>query len=174
MTMALLALPGSTYLYQGEELGLHEALEIPAELMQDPQFFRNPELGLSRDGCRVPLPWTSTGDSFGFGTGGAHLPQPDWYADFSVESEDGKLDSTLELYRRAINLRKALETAPEIKWVKHWLNKNVMHFARPNGWHCVTNFGDKPVALPKGRVMLTSLPLVQGKLPANATAWVQR
>jgi len=173
MTLALLALPGSTYLYQGEELGLHEALDIPDELMQDPQFFRNPELGLSRDGCRVPLPWKSTGDSFGFGEGGSHLPQPEWYADFSVEAEDGKAGSTLELYRTAINLRKALETAPEIKWVRHFLNSDVMHFVRPNGWHCITNFGAKAVKLPKGRVMLSSLPLVGGKLPANATAWVQ-
>jgi alpha-glucosidase len=173
MTALLLALPGSTYLYQGEELGLQEVLDIPAELMQDPQFFRNPELGLSRDGCRVPLPWTREGSSFGFGTNGSHLPQPDWYSGYSVEAEDTDASSTLNLYRKAIKLRKALITKQELKWVKHLFNKNVLHFVRPNGWHCVTNFGTKPVVLPKGEVLLSTLPLVESKLPANATAWVK-
>jgi len=173
MTALLLALPGSTYLYQGEELGLQEVLDIPAELMQDPQFFRNPELGLSRDGCRVPLPWTREGSSFGFGTNGSHLPQPDWYSGYSVEAEDTDASSTLNLYRKAIKLRKDLVTKQELKWVKHFFNKNVLHFVRPNGWHCVTNFGTKPVALPRGEVLLSTLPLVEGKVPANATAWVK-
>jgi len=173
MTALLLALPGSTYLYQGEELGLQEVLDIPAELMQDPQFFRNPELGLSRDGCRVPLPWTREGSSFGFGTNGSHLPQPEWYSGYSVEAEDTDASSTLNLYRKAIKLRKALVTKQELKWVKHFFNKNVLHFVRPNGWHCVTNFGTKPVALPRGEVLLSTLPLVEGKVPANATAWVK-
>ena len=174
MTALLLALPGSTYLYQGEELGLQEVLDIPAELMQDPQFFRNPELGLSRDGCRVPLPWSREGSSFGFGSNGSHLPQPEWYSAVSVEAEDKDPSSTLNFYRKAVNLRKSLVTAQEIKWVKHLFNKNVLHFVRPNGWHCVTNFGTKPVALPKGQVLLSSLPLADGKLPADATAWIKR
>ena len=149
-------------------------LDIPAELMQDPQFFRNPELGLSRDGCRVPLPWTREGSSFGFGANGSHLPQPEWYGAVSVEAEDTDPSSTLNFYRKAVNLRKSLVTAQEIKWVNHFFNKNVLHFVRPNGWHNVTNFGTKPVALPKGQVLLSSLPLVDGKLPSDATAWIKR
>jgi alpha-glucosidase len=174
MTALLLALPGSTYLYQGEELGLQEVLDIPAELMQDPQFFRNPELGLSRDGCRVPLPWTREGSSFGFGANGSHLPQPEWYGAVSVEAEETNPASTLNFYRKAVNLRKSLVTSQEIKWVRHLFNKNVLHFVRPNGWHSVTNFGTKPVVLPKGQVLLSSLPLENGKLPADATAWIKR
>jgi alpha-glucosidase len=173
MTALLLALPGSTYLYQGEELGLQEAMEIPDELMQDPQFFRNPELGLSRDGCRVPLPWVANHKWFGFGEGGAHLPQPEWYKNYAVDVEDADPNSTLNLYRKAIGLRKGLETAEELTWIKHWLSKTTLHFKRPNGWHSITNFGAKAIKLPKGRVLLSTLPLVGGKLPANATAWVQ-
>ena len=173
MIMLLLALPGSTYIYQGEELGLQEALEIPAEQMQDPQFFRNPDLGISRDGCRVPLPWTATGPSFGFGNGGAHLPQPAWYGSVSVETQDGVKGSTLELYRELINLRKSLQTAEDLTWVKHWLSPKLMHFKRPNGWQSITNFGSKPAKLPAGKVLATSKPLIDGKLPANATAWLK-
>jgi alpha-glucosidase len=173
MTMALLALPGSTYLYQGEELGLQEVMDIPDELMQDPQFFRNPEVGLSRDGCRVPLPWVANHEWFGFGEGGSHLPQPEWFKNYAADIQEQSSTSTLAFYRKAINLRKTLETAEEIKWINHFFNRNLLHFVRPNGWHSITNFGAKPVKLPKGRVLLSSLPLVDGKLPANATAWVQ-
>ena len=173
MTMLLLALPGSTYLYQGEELGLQEALEIPAEFMQDPQFARNPELGFSRDGCRVPLPWSKTGSSFGFGNNGSHLPQPEWFGKVSVEAQDGISGSTLELYRELIALRTTLQTTEECSWVKHFLNPSLMHFTRTNGWQSVTNFGSRPAKLPKGKLLSSSMQLVNGKLPANATAWLQ-
>mgnify|MGYP000373143508 FL=1 len=170
-TMLILALPGSTYLYQGEELGLQEPLNIPSDQMQDPQWFRS-EGSISRDGCRVPMPWTPDGPSFGFGPGGAHLPQPEWFKDWNVQSESGVEGSTLEMYRAALKLRHELQTAEELKWVWHF-NKNVLHFKRPNGWQSITNFGSKPVKLPKGKLLLSSAPLVDGKLAANATAWIQ-
>ncbi len=171
-SMLILALPGSTYLYQGEELGLHEPLNIPSEQMQDPQWFRS-EGSISRDGCRVPMPWTSTGSSFGFGPGGAHLPQPAWFKDVNVEKQSGVAGSTLELYRKALKLRKGLVTDEKLTWVRHFFNKNALHFVRPNGWVCVTNFGSKPIKLPKGKLLLNTAELVDGKLPANATAWLQ-
>jgi len=170
-TMLILALPGSTYLYQGEELGLQEPLNIPSDQMQDPQWFRS-EGSISRDGCRVPMPWTPDGPSFGFGPGGAHLPQPEWFKDWNVQSESGVEGSTLEMYRAALKLRRELQSEEKLKWVWHF-NKNVLHFKRPNGWQSITNFGSKPARLPKGKVLLSSAPVVDGKLPANATAWIQ-
>ena len=170
-TMLILALPGSTYLYQGEELGLQEPLNIPSDQMQDPQWFRS-EGSISRDGCRVPMPWTPDGPSFGFGPGGAHLPQPEWFKDWNVQSESGVEGSTLEMYRAALKLRHELQSEEQLKWVWHF-NKNVLHFKRPNGWQSITNFGSKPAKLPKGKVKLSSAPIVDGKLPANATAWIQ-
>ena len=53
-TLAMLALPGSSYLYQGEELGL-EQVDVPAERRQDPEYLHG--RGEGRDGCRVPIPW---------------------------------------------------------------------------------------------------------------------
>ncbi|MEO0026719.1 MAG: hypothetical protein RL716_50 [Actinomycetota bacterium] len=171
-TMLILALPGSTYLYQGEELGMHEPLNIPSDQMQDPQWFRS-EGSISRDGCRVPMPWTSTGSSFGFGPGGSHLPQPEWFKDVNVEKQDGVKGSTLEMYRDALRIRKDLVCEEKLTWVKHWLNSNVLHFKRPNGWQSITNFGTKPITLPKGQVLISSQPLVDGKIAPNTTVWLQ-
>ena len=66
-TMLMLALPGSSYLYQGEELGLHEVADLPAQALQDPIWQRTLNTKKGRDGCRVPLPWTDEGHSYGFG-----------------------------------------------------------------------------------------------------------
>ena len=167
-TLLILALPGSTYIYQGEELGLHEVLDIPGESMQDPQWFRGEGKLKSRDGCRVPLPWTSAGSSYGFGTGGAHLPQPSWFAQVNVESQEAG-DSTLNLYREAIALRKARFSSYSLKWLN--LGPNATAFER-DGIFCVTNFGKEGLELPSGKVLLSSGAISGGKLPGNATAWV--
>lgn len=170
-TMLLLALPGSTYLYQGEELGLFEVADLPGQVLQDPMWLRGGFTRKGRDGCRVPLPWEKSGASFGFGSDGSHLPQPAWFGELSVAAEDGVAGSTLELYREAIAIRKELQTAETLEWV-HTLHPKVLHFKRPNGWHCITNFGKKPIALPRGTVRLTSQPLVDGHLAGNSTAWI--
>ena len=171
-TMLLLALPGSTYMYQGEELGLFEVAELPGEVLQDPIWLRDAGKRKGRDGCRVPLPWETSGTSFGFGTGEAHLPMPSWFADYSVQAETKDKDSTLNLYRNALALRKTLLTDETLEWVAS--KGNVVHFSRPNGWQNVTNFGDRPVTLPACTVLLSSAPLVDGKLPGNATVWLQK
>ncbi|MFC4627627.1 alpha-amylase family glycosyl hydrolase [Promicromonospora alba] len=170
-TLLMLGLPGSAYLYQGEELGLPEVADIPAAERQDPAFFRNPGVDVGRDGCRVPLPWTREGKSFGFGEGGAHLPQPATFGELSVEAQDGAPGSTLELYRAALALRHELQTDETLEWVPG--RADVLHFTRPNGWHVVTNFGPDAVPLPDGEVLLASEPLPGGLLPGSTTAWVR-
>jgi alpha-glucosidase len=169
-SLLMLALPGSAYLYQGEELGLPEVADIPDADRQDPSFFRNFGVEKGRDGCRVPLPWTVEGPSFGFGDGGAHLPQPQWFGAYSVQAQDGDASSTLELYRRALRLRRRLQTAEELEWVSS--GPDVLHFVRPGGWQSVTNFGTGPVDLPEGTVVASSSPLMDGKLAADSTAWL--
>ncbi|MCQ9165276.1 glycoside hydrolase family 13 protein [Arthrobacter sp. STN4] len=175
-TLLELALPGSAYLYQGEELGLQEVADIPAGQRQDPSFFRNPGVDMGRDGCRVPLPWTRAGASFGFGTGDAHLPQPAWFAESSVEAEDGVADSTLSMYRAALALRSRLQAAESLEWLETG-REDVLAFRRPNGWTSITNFGTDPFTLPAGEVLLASAGLLPGSLPGSlpgaATAWLQ-
>ena len=171
-SLLMLALPGSAYLYQGEELGLQEVTEIPDSERQDPSFFRNKGVEIGRDGCRVPLPWAADGTSYGFGNGNAHLPQPEWFSRYAVEVQDGVEGSTLELYRKALKLRRELQTAEELEWVETG-NPEVLHFSRHGGWQSVTNFGTEPVELPAGEVLLSSAPLEAGKLPGATTVWMR-
>jgi alpha-glucosidase len=171
-TLLMLALPGSAYLYQGEELGLHEVAELTADVLQDPVFTRSGGTEKGRDGCRVPLPWTMDGSSFGFGDDGAHLPQPAWFGSHSVQAQELDPDSTLRLYQRALGLRRELRTGEELTWAAEE-DPSVLHVSRPNGWHSVTNFGPEPVALPAGTVVIASGPLNGDRLPEDTTAWIR-
>ncbi|WP_150307558.1 glycoside hydrolase family 13 protein [Planctomonas psychrotolerans] len=170
-TLFLLGLPGSAYLYQGEELGLHEVADIADEHRQDPTFFRSPGIDKGRDGCRVPIPWSSTGTSFGFGEGGAHLPQPAWFASSAVDVEERLPHSTLTLYRRALNLRSELQTDEQLEWMDTGRNE-VLRFARPNGWQVVTNFGTEPFELDRADVVLASDDAPLGIVPGETTVWL--
>jgi alpha-glucosidase len=169
-TLFMLALPGSAYLYQGEELGLHEVADIPSAYRQDPAYFRSSGREVGRDGCRVPPPWTRAGKSFGFGPNGAHLPQPPWFADVAVDVQEGDPHSTLTLYRDALRWRRQLRGSESLEWQVS--AESVLHFVRAGGWHTVTNFGAAPVALPRGSLAIASGPLDLGMLPGNTTAWV--
>ncbi|WP_156758923.1 alpha-amylase family glycosyl hydrolase, partial [Microbacterium karelineae] len=172
-TLFELALPGSAYLYQGEELGLPEVAEIPDAARQDPTFFRSPGADVGRDGCRVPLPWATSGESFGFGPGGAHLPQPEWFGQLSAEAQDEDPSSTLALYREALALRHELQGAEELKWLDELSGGDVLAFRRPGGWVNVTNFGTEPVDLPDGELLLASTDIADGRLPGATTAWIR-
>ena len=185
-SMLIMALPGCTYIYQGEELGLHEVLGIPEDQIQDPQYLRNLKVDVGRDGCRVPLPWTPSGSSFGFGDGGSHLPQPQWFAKNSVEVESKDPQSPLSIFRRALELRKGLVTSEEMQWHETG-DANVLHFSRPNGWHCITNFGRGHFDLTgRGEILHSSAPLAQAgiylihgvetsgnDLPPATTVWLR-
>jgi alpha-glucosidase len=169
----VLALPGSAYLYQGEELGLHEVVELADGDRQDPLYFRSPGLDMGRDGCRVPLPWSSSGDSFGFGDDGAHLPQPDWFGELAVERQLEDPSSMLSLYRRALLLRRRLQSTEELEW-QDTGRDDVLWFRRPGGWEAVTNFGSEPFPLDTGEVVLISSRGDDGVLAGQATAWLRR
>ena len=169
-TLFVLGLPGSAYLYQGEELGLHEVVEIDDASRQDPTFFRSPGLDAGRDGCRVPLPWTRSGSSFGFGDDGAHLPQPVWFGANSVQAQDGDPDATLTLYRRALALRSELQTGEQLTWIDTG-RPDVLGFERPNGWSIITNFGAEPYELDRTDAVISSIDAASGVVPAESTVW---
>jgi alpha-glucosidase len=174
--LLLLALPGSVYVYQGEELGLPEVADLPREVLQDPVAFRSGGREKGRDGCRVPLPWTPAGSTYGFGPGArAELPQPTWFAQYAAAAQADDPSSMLSLYRRAIALRRELiaglpSTEPALELVD--TASDAIHLRRGPGWHCVTSFGADPVSLPAGTVLLSSVPLIDGLLPSDATAWI--
>ncbi|MEX2974333.1 glycoside hydrolase family 13 protein [Streptomyces sp. C184] len=177
-TLLMLALPGSAYLYQGEELGLPEVTDLPDEVRQDPSFFRAAGQEGLRDGCRVPIPWSGDAAPYGFGTGGSWLPQPADWATLTVEAQTGDPDSTLELYRTALSLRRthpALGAGESVEWLD--APKGVLAFRRPGGLVCTVNTTDTPARLTvPGRVLLSSrqLDAPHGDffvLPADTTIW---
>ncbi|MFJ5641078.1 glycoside hydrolase family 13 protein [Streptomyces sp. NPDC093223] len=170
-TLLMLALPGSSYVYQGEELGLPEAADLPESVLQDPVWEQTGHARKGRDGCRVPLPWTADGPSYGFGSGGAWLPQPAWFGSYAVAAQAGTAGSTLELYRTALRLRRKLIEGETLTWAE--APRGVLHFARSDGWRCVTNVSHAPVPLPPGEVLLASVPLpLDGTLPPDTTVWL--
>ncbi len=170
-SLLMLALPGSAYLYQGEELGLFEVADLPVEVLEDPIWDRTGHTKKGRDGCRVPLPWSYSGFSLGSEQQQSWLPQPEAYARSAVARQDGLADSTLELYRDALRLRHQLQTSEELAWVETG-DENVLHVVRPGGWHCVTNFGSAAVRLPAGVVRIASGGVTGDVLPGETTVWL--
>ncbi|MFE2041551.1 glycoside hydrolase family 13 protein [Streptomyces sp. NPDC059477] len=171
-TLLMLALPGSAYLYQSEELGLPEVADLPPEVLQDPVWEQTGHVQKGRDGCRVPLPWTSAGPSYGFGAAGSWLPQPGWFGRYAAQAQDGVAGSTLELYRTALRLRRKLTEGETLTWAAD-TPPAVLSFARTDGWRCVTNLSAAPVPLPPGEVLVTSGPLTDdGRLGPDTTAWL--
>ncbi|MFG3162824.1 glycoside hydrolase family 13 protein [Streptomyces sp. NPDC048232] len=170
-TLLMLALPGSAYVYQGEELGLPEVADLPTEVLQDPIWEQTGHVRKGRDGCRVPLPWTTEGPSYGFGAGAAWLPQPPVFSAYSVQAQDGVADSTLELYRTALRLRRKLLDGESLTWSDD-VPAGVLQFDRTDRWRCVTNLTGAAVDLPAGEVLLSSGPLDDGRLSPDTTVWL--
>ncbi|WP_416348839.1 alpha-amylase family glycosyl hydrolase [Microbacterium sp. STN6] len=172
------ALPGSLYIYQGDELGLPEVENLPAELLQDPMHFRSGGVDPGRDGCRVPLPWRGTTPPFGFSPAGASaapwLPQPAEWAALSVQAQQSDPSSMLWLYREALRVRRqqpGLGDGP-LAWISG--PDGVLAFARGTAFVNVTNLSERDVALPEHlSILLSSAPLHDGMLPPDSTVWLR-
>jgi alpha-glucosidase len=171
-TLLILALPGSAYLYQGEELGLPEVADLPAAALQDPTFLRSGGRQKGRDGCRVPLPWSDRGPTLGFGDQVAHLPVPARFASLAVDRQAADPGSTLRFYRTALAERRRLQSGETLEWLASG-HPAVVAFTRPGGWASVTNFADAPAPMPAGRVVLSSSPLdAEEEVPPETTVWL--
>jgi alpha-glucosidase len=176
-TLTMLGLPGSGYLYAGEELGLPQ-VDVPDEHRQDPTWHRGG--GVGRDGCRVPIPWASGGTSFGFGPDDgkpAWLPQPPSWAELSVETEEQDPESTLSFYRRVLKLRRRL--VPGLGRHVEFLGspREVLAFRRSPDLVCVVNCGTTATDVSGyGRLVVASGASDEvsgGSLPPDTAAWFQ-
>ncbi|NGN95568.1 glycoside hydrolase family 13 protein [Nocardioides sp. KC13] len=165
-TLTMLGLPGSAYLYQGEELGLPH-VEIPPEHQQDPWA----EGGNGRDGCRVPLPWSGDAPPFGFGPGDGQpwLPQPTQWADLTVAAQTGRPGSTLEFYRSAIAARRRYARGGDVRFLD--MPDDVIAFRRGR-LTVVLNCGSVPTPLPPGDVVVCSGDQVATELPPDSAVWL--
>lgn len=170
-TTLMLSLPGSSYLYQGEELGLPEATEIPDEFRQDPTWFRTDGKRYGRDGCRVPLPWEADAPAFGFNdTGASWLPQPDEWAAYARSTEENDPTSTLALYKQLLRLRREHDLGSgTLVWED--LGADAVAFRR-GGIHVAANLGTAPIELPaNAKFVVRSRPFEGTALPVDSAAW---
>ena len=170
--LTMMALPGSAYVYQGEELGL-EQVEVAAEHRQDPSWFRTGEPG--RDGCRVPVPWSGDAAPYGFGPGDEQpwLPMPADWAKLTVEAQSADEGSTLSFFRRMLRLRR--EVAPGLPDDVQILTSAPDTLAVRRGrLVAVVNCGTRPAALPAeaGELLLSSgNDPVDGLIAPDTAAW---
>jgi alpha-glucosidase len=172
-TLTMLALPGASYLYAGEELGLEE-VDVPPEARQDPTWHRGG--GKFRDGCRVPLPWEGSQPPYAFGPGAGQpwLPQPLDWEELTVAAQEDQPGSTLEFYRAALAARRTVlkGSPPDVGVLSPpSLGDDVLAFVRGDVT-VVLNAGSTAVPLPPGEVVIASGP-VSDELPADTAVWLR-
>ncbi|MEP7763626.1 glycoside hydrolase family 13 protein [Sanguibacter sp. 25GB23B1] len=181
-TLQMLGLPGSAYVYQGEELGLPEHTDLDDDLRQDPAWWRSGYTEAGRDGCRVPLPWKADAPGYGFSpTGATWLPQPDTYRASAADVQRSTEGSTFAMYRDALALRKEHDLGlGSLAWVDEVsTSPDVLAFVNRDVL-VLTSFAAQPIALPTGStVLIASGPLLGDavddsvRVPQDTTVWVQ-
>ena len=179
-TTVMLALPGSAYLFQGEELGLPEATRLPDDSRQDPTWERSGHTIRGRDGCRVPVPWSGDQPSYGFGPAGASwLPQPEEWANLAAEQQRDRPGSTLELYRLLLRLRRELRLGRgTLTWLEGYAD-DVLAFtvSTPDGIPILilANLGTTAIPLPEGAQVIVASDELLGddEVPGDVTVWAR-
>lgn len=188
--LLMLALPGSAYVWQGQELSLEEVTDMPDDERQDPVWFRTKGVEKGRDGCRVPIPWTREGSAMGFGPDGSKpwLTQPDAWRELSVEAQEGDPASMLELTRKALHIRRREMCLGDGEMI--WRDDlgfadAVLAFERPpidgsSAVLVIVNTGREDVELPNaGAVLISSQPTIERTaanalvIPADTTVWLR-
>ena len=172
-TALMMALPGSAYVYQGEELGLPEVIDIPDELRQDPTFFRTNGERYGRDGCRVPIPWEGNAPACGFNsTGASWLPQPKSFASLARSEQEGVAASTLSLYKTLLRLRSELRLGSgNLEWLDIY-GSGVLAFQ--NGpIRVVTNFSADSIPITADEVIVSSAQELGREILPNSTFWLR-
>jgi alpha-glucosidase len=173
--LLLLSLPGTAFVYAGQELGLEE-VELADELRQDPLFFRTKGARKGRDGSRVPLPWTTDGPGLGFTSGTPWLPLPAEWRELSVEAQRDDPGSSLVLHRSALAMRHGSEALRSGSFAWHDSPEGTLVFERVAGEEtvvCAINLDAEPLALPEGELLLASGRTPGGLLPSSTSAWIR-
>lgn len=169
-TMMMMALHGSVYIYQGEELGLPEVADIPRNKLQDPVWKQSEHKFKGRDGCRIPLPWNYS-QNFGFTTAEPHLPMPEWFKKYTIAKQQINPKSFLNFYRNIIKIRKTLNFDTIFEWIEN-ADNNVLHFRRKQDWYNITNMNNISIPMPAHKkIIYSSRTIKNNMIPANTTVW---
>ena len=173
--LLLLALPGTIFVYTGQELGLEE-VDLPDELRQDPIFFRTGGAKKGRDGCRVPIPWTPDPPGYGFTAGTPWLPIPGTWGGLCVAAQERDEESTLALYRRALAARRASPAVRGGSFAWRESRAGTLAFDRATEEEtvvCIVNVSAESADVPRGELLVASRLGANGLLPPNSSAWVR-
>jgi len=173
--LVMLSLPGSAYVFQGEELGLPQ-VDVPPAARRDPRWFQSGGSMPGRDGSRVPIPWTTGAPSYGFSPAGSSppwLPQPASWGELSVATQERNPASTLAFYRKALQLRRTRLAGLDDGVVILPSAPGTLVLARDTGFVCALNCGSRPARPPAGELILSSTDWPDSLLPPNSAAWFQ-
>ncbi len=171
--LVMLSLPGSAYVFQGEELGLPQ-VDVPPSQRKDPAWLQSGGSIAGRDGCRVPLPWTTGAPSYGFSPAGSSppwLPQPASWGDLAVAAQERDPASTLAFYRTALRIRRTRLAGLDDGVVILPSAPGTLVLARDTGFICAINCGSRPARPPAGDLILSSTDWPGSLLPPNSAAW---
>ena len=180
--LLMLALPGAVFLYQGEELGLPEVLDIPVERLQDPIWKMSGNTERGRDGCRVPLPWKASEDgAFGFSSNGEltredpWLPQPQDWGQFAAEVQENLEHSMLLLYRNALRIRKTTNSlaGPYFRWIDSSSDSLVFSRSKDDSFICIVTFEGEEIIPAQYEIVIGSQKIDSQRIPPNTTVWLQ-
>jgi alpha-glucosidase len=178
--LLMLALPGSAYLYQGEELGL-PTVDLPDDALRDPVWERSGHTERGRDGSRIPMPWGGDTPPFQFGPNGSSaswLPVPRSWRGLTVETQSADPQSMLTMYRQALRLRRQewARAGEAMTWYD--AGSEMLVFGREPGLLCAVNLGKAAARLrPRGRILLASGPVHDNggalTLPSDTAVWLR-
>jgi alpha-glucosidase len=181
LSLFVFGLPGSTYVFAGQELGLPDGV-IPDESRQDPIYFRSQGTQKGRDGARVPLPWNGDSAPFGFTSATPWLPMQNSWKELTVDKQSADPKSSLNLYRNALNLRaEHLVNNGNIEWIEspvHGSKNQALLAYRRGDVSIFMNLGDSAIEVEvTGKVLIVSAGIPDGRdgkitIPPVSTLWV--
>lgn len=180
LALFVFALPGSAYVFAGQELGLPDGDLADAD-RQDPSFIRSGGAVKGRDGARVPLPWSGDATPFGFTSARPWLPINQSWQNLTIENEDSDSMSVLNLYRSAITLRALhLTGSGDIEWLEspfHGMRKDNLLVFKRGAITVAMNLSEKAQEIDVGgQVILLSSGILNGRdgkkqIPALSCIW---
>ena len=177
--LLMLALPGGAYVYQGEELGLAEVEDLPDDVLQDPGWEQSGRTERGRDGCRVPIPWSGDAAAVRLQPRGGHVaalvaPAGLVAASSPSQAQSGVERSMLELYRRALHIRRGRPALGD-GTLGGWTPRPARSLSRATRGSRASSIS-QAIRCPRPRALgscISSGPLTDdGRVPADTTVWL--
>lgn len=159
--MLLLTLRGTPTMYYGDEIGMHD-VHIPDDAVQDPFELNVPGMGHGRDPERTPMQW-SNDEHAGFSQVKPWLPLADDYQTMNVKKQQKDPKSTLNFYRKLIQIRREHPELYYGSYLKHSADDHIFSYFRrdeDSSFLIILNFCPESHKFPmngfKGRIVIST------------------